>query len=66
MINFCYTFFFIIIVKTMLLISRFITKVLVVVTNKSQCLDDGKGCDKLQLNADGYVNIRLKFKHGLL
>lgn len=48
----------------MLLISRFITKVLVVVTNKSQCLDGGKGCDKLQLNADGDVDIRLEFKHG--
>lgn len=50
----------------MLLISRFITKVLVVVTNKSQCLDDGKGCDKLQLNADGDVTIGLEFKHGFL
>lgn len=50
----------------MSLISRFITKVLVVVTNKCQCLDDEKGCDKLQLNADGDVNIMLEFKHGLL
>lgn len=48
----------------MLLISRFITKVRVVATNKSPCLDDGKGCDKLQLNADGDVDIRLEFKHG--
>lgn len=36
----------------MLFISHFITKVLVVVTNKCQYLEDGKGRDELQLNAD--------------